>query len=419
MKKMILAVCLFLLFVNFGTCSWACTSTQSENDDVIERKESVIPHQPWDMDELLSPPEFRIISEENGVLGILYKSIDYRGKAKDVFAYYSTPGILNGNRESDKNLPAVVCVHGGGGRAFEEWVKIWAKRGYAAISMDLRGYGKNRVELENGFKENEGQKTPYFRANEEQTEDWFYQAVADVVLANSLIRSFPEIDQNRTAITGISWGGIITTLIAGLDDRYKAAVPVYGCGFLYETGSMAPQIKRAGDLAQKRWKEQYDPSLYVAHAKIPMLFVNGTNDGHFFMDQWEKTTELVQNARRSIRLEMKHGHGPGWVSPEIYEFIDFCLGKTDRNNIPEFSQMEIKGNQIECKIENVFSTDRISLLYSTDIEINSDAKWHTMDISLRNKSIQFDLPKSTTMWCVCVCKANDSNYSSQVYFVNQ
>jgi len=29
-------------------------------------------------------------------------------------------------------------------------------------------------------------------------------------------------------VTGISWGGYLTCIVAGIDDRLKAAVPVYG-----------------------------------------------------------------------------------------------------------------------------------------------------------------------------------------------
>src|SRR5437588_585808 len=61
-------------------------------------------------------------------------------------------------------------------------------------------------------------------------EQWPYHAVAAVVRAHSLVRSFPEVDADRTAVTGISWGGYLTCIVAGIDPRFKAAVPVYGCG---------------------------------------------------------------------------------------------------------------------------------------------------------------------------------------------
>lgn len=369
----------------------------------------------WNVDELYKSPDFEVVSEKNGVRGIIYKSIDYKGKAKDVFAYYSTPGLLKGKPETDKNLPAVVCVHGGGGKAFEEWVKIWARRGYAAISMDCRGYGENRVPLENGFKEGEAQKTPFFVANKDITDDWFYQAIPDVLKAHSLILSFKEIDKQRTAVTGISWGGIITTLVAGLDTRFKVAVPVYGCGYLYETGSMAPQIKRQKEPAISRWHNDYDPSLYVVNSKIPMLFVNGTNDGHFFMNQWQKTTELVRDVYRSIHLEMKHGHAPGWKPEEIYKFIGDKLGVT-KAVLPEFNDISVKDKKIVCKVNNVADGDEIFLLYSTSSDINNKAKWLRKNLNLSGNKLNFTLPEGTRMWLISVSQADKSNFSSKVYF---
>jgi len=52
------------------------------------------------------------------------------------------------------------------------------------------------------------------------------------------LRSFPDVLPDRTAVTGICWGGYTTCLVASLDDRLKAAVPIYGCGFLYEGESV-------------------------------------------------------------------------------------------------------------------------------------------------------------------------------------
>ncbi len=48
------------------------------------------------------------------------------------------PGLsaLPGGRD----LSRIVLIHGGGGTAFSDWVWLWAKRGYAAIAMDLSGH---------------------------------------------------------------------------------------------------------------------------------------------------------------------------------------------------------------------------------------------------------------------------------------
>jgi hypothetical protein len=38
--------------------------------------------------------------------------------------------------EPGRKVPGIVLLHGGGGTAFESWVKLWVDRGYAAIAID-------------------------------------------------------------------------------------------------------------------------------------------------------------------------------------------------------------------------------------------------------------------------------------------
>ncbi|MFI3263291.1 MAG: alpha/beta fold hydrolase [Rikenellaceae bacterium] len=376
------------------------------------------PNSPWSMERLSQTPDFEIVSDDEGVKGIIYKSVDYRGESKEVFAYYATPGSISGDASKDKNLPAVVCVHGGGGRAFDQWVKIWAERGYAAISMDLRGYGKDRVLLPKGFQEGPEQITPNFVANDDQTEDWFYQAVSDVVLAHSLIRSFPEVDSSKTAITGISWGGIMTTLVTGLDPRFKASVPVYGCGYLYMGGSMGPRIENNTELAHERWYEQYDPALYMKDAKIPVLFVNGTNDAHFYIDQWTRTTELVSEKQYSMRYRMVHGHYEGWAPKEIYTFIDNVLDVNAYVATPEFKKLKFKKNTLSCKIQNLREDDKVSIIYTNDSLLNKDSKWEREYISFMHKdnSVNFKVNEDCKVCYISVETKDFGHFSSKIFF---
>jgi dienelactone hydrolase len=198
---------------------------------------------PWDMAKLSDPPAVEWIDRESPVHSLFYSGEPYHGRATRVFAYYATPGTLAGDRSLDHDLPAVVLLHGGGGTAFREWAELWAKRGYAAIAMDLAGQrpnetgnphqGENRVRLDDGGPD-QGDDEKFGNVDLAPTEQWSYHAVAAGIRAHSLIRSFPEVNADRTAVTGISWGGYLTCIVAGVDDRFRAAVPVYGCGFLHE-----------------------------------------------------------------------------------------------------------------------------------------------------------------------------------------
>ncbi len=371
---------------------------------------------PWRVEELTQTPQYEQIFEENGVVGIVYKSAEYRGEAKNVFAYYATPGTLAGDRSLDKDLPAIVCVHGGGCFADASWVKRWAKRGYAALAMDLRGYGKGKVELPGGYQEGEERITPHFVGFEDQSEDWFYQAVSDVIAAHSLILSFPEVDPTKSAITGISWGGVITNVISGLDHRFKVAVPVYGCGYLYRQGHMAPNIAEADSVARKRWYEEYDPSLHVGNSRIPMLYVNGTNDRFFFVKEWSCTTDLVKDKIYSMRLNMKHNGVAGAVPEEIFTFVNNTLGVNQYREIPTFDGVKYRNGRVSAKVAKLKEGDELSIIYTTSTPLDNFSEWEAKELNFSSSKHLVKLDLECTACYINVKAATGENFSSKVLF---
>lgn len=90
---------------------------------------------PWDMQTLKSPPAFQWADKAGMIKSLYYTGEPFNGQPTRVFAYYAAPEGVKGK------VPGMVLVHGGGGKAFPEWVELWNKRGYAAIAMDLAGHG--------------------------------------------------------------------------------------------------------------------------------------------------------------------------------------------------------------------------------------------------------------------------------------
>ena len=131
---------------------------------------------------------------------MLYAGEKYRGKPTRVFAYYASPKTLG--KGGDDNVPGIVLVHGGGGTAFANWVELWAKRGYAAIAMDLAGCGEGRQRLPDGGP-NQSHTEMFSTIDEPLENQWSYHAVANVVRGHSLRRSFKEVDADRIALTGL------------------------------------------------------------------------------------------------------------------------------------------------------------------------------------------------------------------------
>ena len=147
------------------------------------------------------------------------------------------------------------------GRRSTNGSRLWVKRGYAAIAMDTCGqipvgnYG-HWVQDPEGGPHGWGGFDQIDRPREDQ---WTYHAVAKIILAHSLLRSLPEVDPERTGVTGISWGGYLTCIVAGVDPRFKLAVPVYGCGF-YDQTLFAGELKKLGPEQAERWMAWWDPS---------------------------------------------------------------------------------------------------------------------------------------------------------------
>ena len=280
----------------------------------------------WDMGELSGPPKVypapQVKSKHPGIRGLFYEGEPYEGKPTRVFAWYGAP-----QGASAKNkVPAVVCVHGGGGTAFEAWVALWNKRGCAAIAMDLEGRMPSDGGRGKAGHEHSGpaQAGIFGDISKPVKDQWMYHAVAAVVRAHSLVRSFPEVDAERTGLTGISWGGIVTCNVVGVDGRFKFAAPVYGCGFLFEAGNQYQQAyEKMSEDDRAKCRRLWDGSSHLPRAKMPMLWVNGTNDGHFPMDVFQKSYRAAAAARTlCIRVRMPHGHGAGWAPAEIYAFAD-------------------------------------------------------------------------------------------------
>jgi cephalosporin-C deacetylase-like acetyl esterase len=183
---------------------------------------------PWDIKILYQTPKIYPTKEceIKGFKSFYYEGVEYKGVPERVFAYYKAPK----GTPPPGGWPAVVCVHGGGGTAFPAWVQYWVDHGYAAIAMDLTGHLP-----EGKFPNREWHKfggppriTCFGDIELADREQWFYHAIAIVIRANSLLRSFPEVNPKKIGIHGISWGGVIVSTVRGLDPRFAFAVPVYG-----------------------------------------------------------------------------------------------------------------------------------------------------------------------------------------------
>ena len=344
----------------------------------------------WNLEKLFKAPRvFKVnnpeLREGNGIKPIFFEGVPYKGKSTKVFAWYGIPKKRSGK------VPGIVLVHGGGGTAFKSWVKLWMNRGYAAIAIDTEGglpirkKGVKKIRWIHQQDGGPGLRTVFGHVNKPVEDQWTYHAVSAVILANSLLRSMPEVDSKRIGITGISWGGYLTNIVAGLDNRFCFAVPVYGCGFLGDNSSWKyGSLRRQGAKKAKKWLELWDPSNYVGQATMPMLFCNGTNDPHYRPDSWQKTYRLVKTPRTlAMRVRMKHGHPPHGDPPEITVFAD----SISKKGIPltKITGQGISGSKAWVKFESKARIVKAVLNYTTDSGCWTKRKWESKAAKLNSK----------------------------------
>jgi dienelactone hydrolase len=389
---------------------------------------------PWDLSKLKQTPEMRWVGRTGPVHSLFYAGEESEGRPTEVFAFYASPATL-GEAQPDAKFPGVVLIHGGGGTAFSEWTWLWAKRGYAAISMDLSGNrpidpvydaegipvpnhsarSDSRTRLPNGGP-NQGHPEKFDSIGGDVSDDWPFHAAASVIRAHSLLRSFPEVQADRTAVTGISWGGYTTCLVASLDDRFRAAVPVYGCGFLFEGESVQkPSIDKLGERSEA-WIKAYDPSSLLSRCRVPILFVNGTNDVHYPLDSYQKSFDAVPGVKQMrIEVKMPHGHPPGWAPQEIGLFIDsYCR---EGRPLPEPGQPKLSGDKVRLPYRSVVPLKAAALHYTTDKGPRSSRDWQSLPAEIGDDAVMTPLPPAdANTWFIALTDERGAMVTSAVQF---
>ena len=337
---------------------------------------------PWDMSRLTPAPKADWGAKDGLTQEVYFEGEPFNGKPTRVFAYVGRP-------EGAGPFPAVVLIHGGGGEAFRDWAMHWAKRGYVSIAMDTAGKGpKKSANPDGGPDQGDNVK---FRTDAAPGDMWTYHAVSAAIRGHSLLLSLPEVDKTRTAVTGISWGGYLTCIVAGVDPRFKAAVPVYGCGFLHENSTWkAGFLDKMKPEDRAKWVSLWDPSSHLPRVECPILFFNGTNDFAYPLDSYRKCYRLVRPELRhvSIVVELKHGHF--WNFPEPDLFIDSALRGAEP--LPMVGAMEVKAGTASAPLVIKGEPREVTLCYTTDGGAWQKRKWQKQPAVFKDDRITATLP---------------------------
>jgi cephalosporin-C deacetylase-like acetyl esterase len=351
----------------------------------------------WDLDALSKAP--KTVDAEGfqagGLKPIFYDGVAWKGKPTRVFAWLGVP-------PAQVKLPAMVLVHGGGGTAFADWAKLWNGRGYAAIAMDLCGAVPKKGAK--GWERHEQGGPPgwggFDQIDGEERDHWTWQAVGNIALAHSLLRSLPEVDPDRIGITGISWGGYLTCIAASVDPRFKFAAPVYGCGFLGDNSTWLGTFEKMGKEKADKWLKLWDPSQYLKKAKMPFLWVNGTNDFAYPLDSYLKTYRLPSTERTlAVRVRMAHAHGgPGEKPEEIHAFANALF----KGGVPLARITETKVEKNVCTVAFAAKAPilKAELNFTRDTGKWQARKWESVPVAAEKDRVTAAIPEGAKVFYV-------------------
>ncbi len=313
-----------------------------------------------------------------------YLITEINGKTIKNFVFYGIP-------KNKKKSPAIVLVHGAGGNAFAEWVSAWVDKGYVAISIDINCTHftgddlKNRKPNEDAGIFNVGS---FASINKNPYESWTYQSVAQIISAHSFLLSLPQVDKKRTAIMGISWGGVMSLIALGADKRFNAGAIIYSAGYITED-LLGIEQKIFNDDKSKLFYDVYlDPQSYVKDLNIPVLFNAGLNDQAFSPFNRQRTYNLLKKKPTlAIIPDLYHDNASNFNNPIALAFMQDVFEK--EHNLKKLNLL-ITENKLLINAEK--DIKQATVYFTNNIGDPHNLKWIDVKIDLYNGKGEITLP---------------------------
>lgn len=173
---------------------------------------------------------------------------------------------------AESPVPLVVFIHGGPLASWNGWQWRWnpmllTARGYAVLMPNpalSTGFGQDMVRRGRG--------------------EWGREPYTDIMSTVDAVVARPEIDADRTAAMGGSFGGYMANWVAGHTDRFKCIVTHASLWALDQFhGSTDVGVwweREFGDFyaEDRRRYEDNSPNRHVANITTPMLVIHGELD---------------------------------------------------------------------------------------------------------------------------------------------
>lgn len=221
-------------------------------------------------------------------------------------------GILSYPEAMDGPVPVIILMHGLGDRKEVDYVaggaELLNNAGFAVLRLDLHNHGIRQTDKFDFSFEGE---TRY------RTREVITQSVFDIRRAIDFIESQDRLDAERIGYFGISLGGVIGTVAAGIEDRIKVPVIVLAGGNINLMFGLS-----AFSGKHKNYLSVIDPINFVRRiSPRPLLMINADEDevippitSKFMYNKARKPKKIIwyEAKHRTIPVEKAYEEGINW-----------------------------------------------------------------------------------------------------------
>ncbi len=206
-------------------------------------------------------------------------------------------------------VPMILFIHGGPNGQDEhtfDFLRQWAAaKGYAELNVNYRG--------------SSGRGQDYSKAI---AADWGHLEVEDLLAGVDKAVAMGAADPNRLAVTGWSYGGILTDYTVASTDRFKAAISGAGVAAPMSFYGVDQYILQYDNELGPPWKnlplylKMSYPFLEVdKRIHTPMLFMGGTSDMNVPLLGGEQMYQALRSLGRPTELVVYPGQFHDFTRP--------------------------------------------------------------------------------------------------------
>ena len=185
--------------------------------------------------------------------------------------------FLPANHRDGQRHPAAIFFHGGSRR---QMLLGWHYMGYYHNTYALNQYLASRgyVVLSVNYRSGTGYGTEFREAIDYGARG--ASEFADVLGAGLFLRSRDDVDPDRIALWGGSYGGFLTALgLARASDLFAAGVDIHGVhDWNIVIRNFVPSYNPEAHAAAARLAFQSSPMAYVDTWRSPVLLIHGDDD---------------------------------------------------------------------------------------------------------------------------------------------